>query len=80
MIASIKIWLLEDYNGYQSAYRKIEDAYDAARRMLVEYGCDPISDHDKELFDQLDDSYNNESYGGFYVDDLLWCGQIDYNF
>ena len=73
-----EIWLLETSNCDYTAYASLEDAYAAARAELLEWGYDPASDHDKEIFEEFENSYNDPKYAGFYVEDLFWCYEIDY--
>lgn len=73
-----EIWLLETSSGDYTAYANIEDAYAAARALLLEWDYDPVSDHDKKIFEELETNYNDPNYAGFYVDDLFWCYEIDY--
>ena len=72
------IWLLETSDCDYTAYANIEDAYAAARALLLKWGYDPTSDDDKEIFEEFETNYKDTKYGGFYVDELFWCYQIDY--
>jgi hypothetical protein len=70
------IWLLECSNGEYFAFRNIEDARDKAYKLLRAWDFDPVKDED--VYKELNESYNNETFAGFYVDDCLWCYQIEF--
>lgn len=69
------IWLFEDCNSNYRAFHNIEDAYEFAKKKIVKWG-DKV-DVDKCL-KELEENYPNK-YSGFWVDDLLWCYQIECN-
>ena len=74
-----RVWLLETSDGAYEAFLNVEDARDFAYKKIIEWGYDPTSDHDKEIFDELEESYKNEKYAGFWVEELLWCYEINYH-
>ena len=73
-----KIWLIETSNNDYEAFKELEDAKSHAKELLVNWGYDPENDED-EVFKELDETYNDKRYAGFYVDDLIWCYQINYH-
>lgn len=70
------IWLLECSNGEYFAFRDIEDARDKASKLLRDWDFDPVKD--EGVYNELDESYHNKSYAGFWVDDCLWCYHIEF--
>ena len=74
-----RIWLLETDAGDYEAFLNLEDARDFAYKKLIEWGYDPKNDED-EVFKELDESYKDERYAGFWVDELLWCYDANYHY
>ena len=74
-----RIWLLEDSEGNYEAFLNIEDARDFAYKKLLDWHYNPNSEDDKEIFDELENSYKDEKYAGFWIDELLWCYEINYH-
>ena len=73
-----EIWLVETSNNDYEAFKELEDAKNHAKGLLVSWGYDPEDDQ-YNVFKELDATYNDKRYAGFYVDDLIWCYQINYH-
>lgn len=74
-----RVWLLETSDGNYEAFKNLEDAKDYAVKLLMNWGYDPKSEADNEVYKELNESYKEERYAGFWVDDLLWCYEINYH-
>lgn len=74
-----RIWLLEDYDGNNTAYANQMDAFDAAVELIKKDSGD--KDEMLETFEELARSFvERANYGvdGFSIDDFLWCYSIPY--
>jgi hypothetical protein len=74
-----RVWILETDGGDTEVFLNLEDARDFAYKTLIEWGYDPEND-DCDVFKELDESYNNKGYSGFWVDELLWCSEANYHY
>lgn len=72
------LWLLETCNGEYIAFDHEIDAMVKARQLLDKWGYSENSEDGPEVIKELKDSYKDERYAGFWVDELLWCYQIEY--
>lgn len=73
-----EIWLVETSNNDYEAFKKLEDAKNYAKELLISWEYDPEND-EYNVFKEFDKTYNDTRYAGFYVDDLIWCYQINYH-
>ena len=74
-----RVFILEDYNGNYEVFREVDVARDFAYKKLIEWGYNP--DNDKtEAFKELDETYKDERYAGFWIDELLWCYEANYHY
>lgn len=71
------IWALEIDGFANKAFDTIEKAKQAAYDKLVEWNYDPADDKDG-VFKELEDSFNDPNYSGFWVDELLYCYEVEY--
>ena len=72
-----KVWILETDDGCHFVFADIEKAKDFAYDLLIRWGYDPQND-DYEVFKELNETYDNVHYSGFWVEDLLWVYQADF--
>lgn len=73
-----RVWILETDGGHEEVFLNLEDARDYAYEQLIDWGYDPEND-DCNVFKELDESYKNKNYSGFWVDELLWCSEANYH-
>lgn len=74
-----QVWLMDTGAGAERAFVNLEDAYQVAYETLKEWGYDPNSEDEDErgIFAELRQSYEDEKYAGFYVDEMIWCWAVD---
>lgn len=73
-----KVWIVEVEDGHIEVFLNLEEARDYAYKQLIDWGYDPKSDEDG-VFKELDESYKDSRYSGFWVDELLWCSEANYH-
>ena len=73
-----RVWILETDGGKEEVFLNLEDARDFAYKALIEWGYDPKND-EYNVFKELDESYKDNRYSGFWVDELLWCSEANYH-
>ncbi len=71
-----KVWILDIGCGVERAFSSLEKAYDAAYNQLIEWGYNPEDEDEKNLFEELKSTYENQNYSGFSVDEVLWCKAV----
>lgn len=74
-----RVFILEVANEKSDVFLNVVDAKDFAYNQLIKWGYDPKNDED-EVFKELDESYKDERYAGFWVDDLIWCYEANYHY
>ena len=72
-----KVWILETDDNDHFVFKDIEKAKDFAYDLLIRWNYDPQNDV-YEVFKELDENYNNVHYSGFWVDEVLWCYEVDF--
>lgn len=71
------LWALEIEGVVEKIYADINKAKEFAYYKLLAYGYDPENDEYK-VFKELEESFNDEEHSGFWVDELLYCYEVDY--
>ena len=71
-----KVWVLDIGNGVERAFSTLERAYDAAYDQLINWGYNPDDEDEKNFFEELKSTYENQNYSGFSVDEVLWCWAV----
>lgn len=74
-----KVWLMDFGAGAEKAFASLETAYNAAYDKLVEWGYSPDDEDEKNFFEELKETYENNTYSGFCVDELLWCWEVPFD-
>lgn len=79
MINVSQVWLMDVGNGAERAFLNIEDAYQSAYDTLISWGYSPDAEDEGErsIFTELKESYEDEKYAGFFVDEMIWCWAVD---
>ena len=72
-----RVWILETDDGDHFVFKDIEKAKDFAYKLLVRWHYDPQND-EYEIFKELEETYENKHWSGFWVDELLWCYEVDF--
>lgn len=69
-------YILEDTNCNYEVFLNLDAALERAKTKLVDWGycaAGPYSEDYNEVFEELQSTYDNPRFDGFYVDELLWC-------
>lgn len=72
-----KVWILETDDGDHFVFKDIEKAKSFAYNLLIKWKYDPQND-EYEIFKELEETYENKHWSGFWVDELLWCYEVDF--
>lgn len=75
----MRIWVVDFGNGVERAFTSLERAYQVAYDQLIDWDYSPEDDWDTKVFDELKRTYENKNCSGFYVDELLWCWEVEVN-
>lgn len=73
----MNVWLLDVGNGAEYAFSSIEKAYSAAHSKLIDWSYDFDTEEGKEVLSELKATYDDPKFSGFFVDDLLWCWEVE---
>ena len=76
----VPIWNLEDCDCNHKCFANIVDAFEEAIKMVKE--CNAELEDKIEMIVDLARSFierQKNGYGGFYIDEFLWCYQVDFN-
>lgn len=73
-----RVWILETDSENKEVFLNLEDARDFAYKQLIEWGYNPEND-DYNVFKELDESYKDNKYAGFWIDELLYCYEANYH-
>ena len=73
-----RVWVLEVEEGHVEIFLNLSEARDYAYKQLIDWGYDPDND-EYNIFKELEESYKDERYAGFWVDELLYCYEANYH-
>lgn len=71
-----KAYALEIGGIVSKVFASVEKAKQVAYDTLVKWDFDPVKD--EEIFKELEESFNDQKHSGFWVEELLYCYEVDY--
>lgn len=74
-----RVWIVEVEDGHIEVFLNLEEARDYAYEQLVDWGYDPKNDEDG-VFKELEKTYKDENFVGFWVDPVIWCYEANYHY
>ena len=73
-----KVWILEIEGEHTEVFLNLADARDYAHKQLIDWGYNPEDDK-YNIFKELEESYKDQKYAGFQIDELLYCHEANYH-
>lgn len=71
------LWALETDGSVEKVFADLNKAKEYAYGLLQKWGYLPHNDG-CGVFAELEDSFNDETYSGFWVDQLIYCYEVEY--
>ena len=72
-----RVWILETDESDHFVFKDIEKAKDFAYDLLVRWDYDPQND-EYGVFKELEETYDNKHCSGFWIEEVLWCYEVDF--